>query len=448
MSAVVDNTKAPASAVVYIEATWGNQIVRGTGFLVGRNDIITSANLVYDAKGRGQADDIRIIPLFDPKKGGLTAYKPSTIDYFDAASPGRYDFDGDGLISPGDGRAGTLTGAEADLALLSLRTPLGDSYGWFGLDGGFSSGGAVSIIGYPDKFNNAATLDTGTVRADPTDAVYYNTGDLEVLAGHSGSPIFYTTASGPQAVAVVSTGTLFADIGGHIDWLRTEISANDRLLAGYKGTSLKGTAGNNVFGLTEGKGFRTSVGNDQIDGGDGLDMVQYLLPRSSYTLSRPTQNVHELAVGQHYPNTKYDTLYNIERLAFADGIVAFDVNGSTGKAYRLYQAAFDRTPDAAGLKHNILLMDKGMTLKQMASAFLNSAEFKAKYGSAPSDTSYITSLYRNILGRDPEASGLAGWQNQLSGGHMDKADVLIGFSESAENKNVVDWKIWDGVWLG
>lgn len=448
MTAVIDNTKAPASAVVYIEATWGNQTVRGTGFLVGRNDIITSANLVYNARGLGQADEIRIIPHFDPKKGGLTAYKPVTVDYFDAAAPGRYDYDGDGLISPGDGRAGTMTGAEADLALLSLKTPLGDTYGWFGIDGGFSSGGSVSIIGYPDKFNNAATVDTGSITADPIDAVYFNAGDIEVLAGHSGSPIFYTTANGPQAVAVVSSSTVFADLGDHLDWLRTEISANDRLLSGFKGTTLKGTAGNDVFGLTEGRGFRTSVGNDRIDGGDGLDIVEYLLPRSSYTVWRPSQNANEMTVTRPYPNYKYDELYNIDRLAFSDGILAFDVNGSTGKTYRLYQAAFDRKPDSAGLKHNVLLMDDGMTLKQMASAFLNSAEFKARYGAAPSDTSYVTSLYRNILGRDPEAAGLAGWLDRLSSGQMDKVDVLMGFSESAENKNVVDWQLWYGTWLG
>ena len=43
------------------------------------------------------------------------------------------------------------------------------------------------------------------------------------------------------------------------------------------------------------------------------------------------------------------TLTNPSRLVFADGGIAFDLNGTAGKAYRLYQAAFNRTPDLAGL---------------------------------------------------------------------------------------------------
>ena len=49
----------------------------------------------------------------------------------------------------------------------------------------------------------------------------------------------------------------------------------------------------------------------------------------------------------------FDGVTNAERLEFSDAVVAFDVNGTAGFAYRLYQAAFDRTPDVAGLSVNV-----------------------------------------------------------------------------------------------
>ena len=36
---------------------------------------------------------------------------------------------------------------------------------------------------------------------------------------------------------------------------------------------------------------------------------------------------------------------NVERLDFSDAHLAFDVDGNAGQIYRLYKAAFARTPD-------------------------------------------------------------------------------------------------------
>jgi hypothetical protein len=114
-------------------------------------------------------------------------------------------------------------------------------------------------------------------------------------------------------------------------------------------------------------------------------------------------------------------------------LMAFSMDGNMGKDYRLYQAAFDRKPDVSGLDYWYQKMNSGMALTDVAAGFINSAEFKALYGSNPSNEQFVTLLYDNVLHRVPDAGGYAYWTDQLAGG-MTKEQVLIGFSESTENQ--------------
>lgn len=143
----------------------------------------------------------------------------------------------------------------------------------------------------------------------------------------------------------------------------------------------------------------------------------------------------------------HNSLYDVERIAFSDYTVAFDVTGTSGQVYRLYQAAFDRTPDVVGLSFNVHLVDKGLTLQQMSDAFVVSAEFRSINGQNPTDLEFLTALYHNVLDRDPDPAGLAGWQQLLASGQLDRGDVLIGFSESLENHMRVDPAIVQGIVL-
>jgi serralysin len=139
------------------------------------------------------------------------------------------------------------------------------------------------------------------------------------------------------------------------------------------------------------------------------------------------------------------TLREVERLQFDDGTLAFDLDGAAGQAYRVYQAAFDRTPDIPGLAFWIEAMDAGTSLASVSAGFVASAEFAAIYGGAPSDGDFVARLYENVLGRAGEAAGLDYWQGRLAEG-TSKAEVLAGFSESAENVAGVAPAIADGIW--
>lgn len=194
------------------------------------------------------------------------------------------------------------------------------------------------------------------------------------------------------------------------------------------------TAGNDTFVL--------APTNESIDGGAGIDIVIFAAERSEVTLSMAGDQINSSGA-----STGSDQFTNVERLKFSDGTLAFDLTGSAGQTFRLYRAAFDREPDQAGLTHNVNIMDGGLSIFDMANAFIGSAEFKQTYGDGIDNTTFVTLLYQNVLDRAPDQVGLDGWLAQLGSGQTDRQHVLFGFSESAENKTATAPLTDDGIWL-
>ena len=111
------------------------------------------------------------------------------------------------------------------------------------------------------------------------------------------------------------------------------------------------------------------------------------------------------------------------------------LNTDSGRMFRLYNAAFKRLPDADGLEYWINQFSSGAnSIRVVASSFLESAEFKQRYGEDVSDSTYVNTLYKNVLGRDADTGGLNYWLGQLNSGAETRYEVLLGFAESAENK--------------
>lgn len=138
------------------------------------------------------------------------------------------------------------------------------------------------------------------------------------------------------------------------------------------------------------------------------------------------------------------------RLRFADTAIATDLEGVAGKAYRLYQAAFNRVPDLPGLGFQMNELEvNGLTLAQVAQNFVNSPEFSRTYGNVD-NTQFVTLLYRNVLKREPEPAGLAFHLSYLNGTNpegrvISRGEDLSGFSESPENKALVLPAIHNGI---
>ena len=201
--------------------------------------------------------------------------------------------------------------------------------------------------------------------------------------------------------------------------------------------AIVGDAGNNVLGV--------SAGIRALDGGAGLDTAVYSGARAGYTVVHDGSGFSVTdAAGDHA------TLQNIERVQFGDGMVALDVDGTAGQPYRLYQAAFDRTPDKVGLGFWIDVLDRGAPLRDAARDFVGSQEFKDLYGANLSDAQFVDALYQNVLHRPAEGAGFDFWMSSLQ--IVSRAEVLVNFSESAENQAQVVGSIQNGIdyvhWAG
>lgn len=110
----------------------------------------------------------------------------------------------------------------------------------------------------------------------------------------------------------------------------------------------------------------------------------------------------------------------------------YDHATTEGQVALLYGAAFGRQPDQDGLAVQVDATAHGVSMDQLASNFIASAEFASRYGAAPSDAAFVTALYQNIFGRAPDSTGVAVQMEALSHGEA-RSTMLIGFAVSAEN---------------
>jgi Ca2+-binding RTX toxin-like protein len=272
-----------------------------------------------------------------------------------------------------------------------------------------------------DKAATMAVADTST------SPVYYQPifiGDLK---------IYNTTITNDVKVVVSKIGDITRIEGNQENNTLVGTDAIDRLVGG--GGSDR---------------FYSSKGNDVLDGGDGTDAVTFNGKSSDFRIEKSGSN---WVVRDTRPDTSInqgeDTLTGVDRVAFQDKVLALDTEGTAGKAYRVYKAAFNRDPmqgDTSGLGYWIGQMDSAMDLIEVSARFVDSKEFRDLYGTNPTNAQFLTKLYQNVLGRAPEATGYNWWLNELNTNpSKTKAKVLADFSESGENQTGVASLIGTGI---
>lgn len=237
-----------------------------------------------------------------------------------------------------------------------------------------------------------------------------------------GEPVYSITGLAHDALLLAPYIEGRGDLRGLAE---TFLAGHDTIAGSAGADGLMGFAGNDLL--------RGGGGDDWISGGAGRDFALYSGLRAGYTVTRSGS---EASVLDTAGAEGRDVLTGIERLAFADANVALDVGAGEvgGRAYRLYEAAFNRSPDAAGVGFWIRVLDNGASVSTVAQGFLDSREYQDRYGSAMSNLDLITRYYTNILDRAPEQAGIDFWMSRLDAG-ASRADVLAGISESLENIN-------------
>jgi len=311
-------------------------------------------------------------------------------------------------------------------------------YGGDGLKGAFginSTSGGRYVHGTLGADALTGTTANDTLRGDAgNDTVDGGGGtDVAVLNGSRAMYTFAEPASGTIALSSKADGV---DTYRNIELFR--FADGTLSAAGLMGAT---TAGNDVFVATS--------GNNSFDGSAGLDTVQFSAARASHTIVRSGSAV---TVTDNSGSGGIDSLQNVERLQFGDVSVAVDIDGNGGKAYRVYQAAFDRLPDAGGVGFWMYALDNGTSLVDIAAGFMASPEFIGMYGANPSTTDFVSKLYQNILHRQGETEGINFWVSVLDQNLATRAAVLADFSGQPENIALVAPTIQNGFvytpWVG
>ena len=186
-------------------------------------------------------------------------------------------------------------------------------------------------------------------------------------------------------------------------------------------------------------------------GGSGTSALQF-----SYMVL-PGDNVSSLEVtGLNLPNgaTIHDASGNALSTAVSANlgvdVITVVTNLTTSEdtlVYELYQAAYNRMPDYAGFTYWAGQADaRQMTALQLADQFLAAPEFTAIFGANPSNNAYVTELYTNVLGRAPDAAGLAYWEGEANSG-MAHDQLLVAFATSPENVALIAPHTANGFWV-
>jgi hypothetical protein len=291
-----------------------------------------------------------------------------------------------------------------------------------------------------DKIHGSDFADTLSGGSDGYDRLYGYGGD-DVLDGGDETPS--TTNYTDQLYGGAGNDILYGRGGNDELW---GDDGDDKLYGGADNDRLIGGAGNDLLDGGEGDDrLGGSGGNDVLAGGAGFDRAEYSGLRKDYKLTRNPDGSITITDTRSSSPEGIDTLTSIEYLGFFDGLVAIDIDGSAGQAYRIYRAAFDRAPDLGGMGFYLSKLEKGVSLYDVAASFVASQEFKDMYGSAPSNAEIVTRLYKNILHREPEPGGYAFWLDVLDSKRADLPTVLAAFSEGPENRAATAELIANGV---
>lgn len=107
--------------------------------------------------------------------------------------------------------------------------------------------------------------------------------------------------------------------------------------------------------------------------------------------------------------------------------------GADGFVDRLYVNALGRSADAAGYDYWVnILNTKQMTGTEVANGFFNSAEFAAR---DLNNVEFVTTLYRVFFNREPDHNSLNHWVSAINNDGLTRAQVIAGFTNSAEWAN-------------
>ncbi|WP_298128237.1 DUF4214 domain-containing protein [Brevundimonas sp.] len=310
-----------------------------------------------------------------------------------------------------------------------LRGAGGNDY----LDGGssadqlFGDEGDDTLIGgaNDDTLDGGTGIDTAMFAGSYSAATITQSGATITVAGTDGRDTLTNIEILQFSDAIVDV--VNGQVAAEARMTLNGTAGRDTLVGGGSNDILRAGAGDDML--------RGTGGSDLLDGGDGFDTANFSGVRRQYVAS-------STSVSGNGEGT--DTLISIEQARFVDGILTFDASSASAQVMRLYSATLNRVPDQGGLEANTGAL-ASLGLQGLANTFVASAEFQARFG-ALNNQQFVEQLYQFALGRTGDAPGIASWVALLNGG-ASRGQVVVGFSESAENVGRTAATLNAGLWV-
>lgn len=213
--------------------------------------------------------------------------------------------------------------------------------------------------------------------------------------------------------------------------LRSEVS---NVLVGNGNDRVTGNDLNNTISLGR--------GNDTVDGAGGTNTVvlSAAARNFAFTITAGSPTYTSLDKTSFFGS---DSFVNVQRVQFSDQVIDTSsfLRTSALPAAQISQLAdvyigyFNRAPDAIGLSFWGSQLANGNSLTSIANGISAAPEAVASYPETLSIQAFVTVVYNNVLGRNPDQSGISFWQSQLGSGAVTKGGLVLSIVQSAQQQS-------------
>lgn len=220
-------------------------------------------------------------------------------------------------------------------------------------------------------------------------------------------------------------------------------AGNDTVYAGAGDDVLNNSKGNDkLFGQGGNDTFNAENGQNTLHGGTDSDTAKFTGKRADYTVERHDGYVKVI---NNADTSKSTLVVNVETLQFADSSETIQARDELKVLAGSYLQVLGRQADVYGFDYFGDLQSKGYSLGGIAINMIKSDEAKARgfvlTGDAVND---VEMLYKAILGRESDAGGKAAWVQQMQSGGMTLEQVANAFMVSGEmQKHYLVQTGWD-----
>ncbi|MEM6677162.1 MAG: DUF4214 domain-containing protein, partial [Pseudomonadota bacterium] len=179
---------------------------------------------------------------------------------------------------------------------------------------------------------------------------------------------------------------------------------------------VSGTEGDDALALADDTvRVDAGAGTDALTVGAALDAASLGYTDGGFTIGLDDREIDAIGV---------------ESFVFDDATVVVDGSADAQSVGALYLGGLGRLPDFGG--QGFWTGVAGASgVDAVADAFVDSAEFVARFGTSEASPELVDAFYETVLGREADEAGSAFWNDAIAAG-ADASDLLLAFATGPE----------------